>query len=1409
MMKWKKQIISILLIFALVLTGCSNGSLSGDGEDEVSEKQHEIIVMNQYGEVVSGANVSIAGGTYTTGSNGTIKLDKPADGNYAVSVKCNKYYDYNGTYSIGESQSGVITIKAAEMSAHRLQSAIYKRGALSVDLVDTYKKVNKGTIGWKFSIEAVVCGDAATVKEYRLFQKSEEGTKEIARSATGKFDDISIDAFEIGTGVFITVCDTNGLQVSTSLRLEIAEDPNYTEYTELSFGNENKLTVGDDIPIFGGMEINMGFPSIPLDYKVSGDKIHIGFNVDKDTFDDEEQFKAYKKMLNQVKAAKFQSTNMKKAIAQLKKKQKKKGLMSMAGFDKGVEVSVSGYAETGVNSDGTLSSGIGYLCITLEASASFDWQFVVWLVPVAVDVEGKIEADFADTIAYDFNANQLKGDSSLTVKPSLEVKAGVGFKYLNGGVYGSAGLETKIILASLTEEPGFSYLDLNSSVGIYADIAFFEPKYDIAKGTFHLWARDNGSDQQSVNKQLKSIVQFSDLYDLKNYKLSNNADEVKLKTRVIDDKTVLASGVNPAAEPISISNGQGVLNVYTVREAVDGTDYTTSKLYYNTYTQDDDGDGDWSEAQKINQYEDDSDIANSEMNHRLCTDGTDYYLVYQDVSVSVDTLQEYAGASTDSQKDDIFGKIWKNVDLHVKKYDTDKECWIDYGKINTNETFDYNADIIVNNGKVYVCSAANEEGDYFGTATDANIINIASCDVNDSSEVKNWTIEKVSDNLRSVTSVAAGLKNGKIACAYTVDLDNDLSTDEQEIKLYTVDSQCNVTIDVGSAETAGYGQINGSEKSFIITSNSKIAYLKEDNTVEEISDGIGSYDGVYSTTEKGIYYAKKSGNGTEIFVKYRAEDGTYGEPIQLTEEDSWVKNVSVVTIGGKDYITVLSNEYDSEGDEGVTASQIEFFEVEDNYDLNVQEASYDLDYSLTDSELPVTVRLKNEGTKKISYVKMRVEDAVGNEVPQKTEYYVVNINPGNEQEIVLELSEVNSAEYGEWSISADIVASVPEEITSSDNAADSQLSDESEEPDAEPEIIEEKTLDNNMTQMDVGYSDFVIRTQMCDSGAYPYMLIEVENKGNRTDSASLKLYNANNTDEEYGNKSISNLQPGAGKVFKINIQDDWVNDSGKVAVLAHVEGVSHELYTYNNYEYQYATMNYGKYNIIYCLNGGVNHSSNPSTYTTADTITLKNPTKTGYTFEGWYTSSNFDVVSRISEITAGSAQNITVYAKWTKNSTSNSSNTKSVKLLSKGTVKKLTKYNAYVKVTKPGKIVNNKITGGVVRYVSPIKSKASISVPGSVKIGGYSYKVKSVAANAFKNKKAIKQITIGKNVVSIGKKAFMGDKKLTKIIVKSKVLKSVGKKALKGINKKAVIKVPKSKYKKYKKLFGKKVKIRK
>lgn len=106
------------------------------------------------------------------------------------------------------------------------------------------------------------------------------------------------------------------------------------------------------------------------------------------------------------------------------------------------------------------------------------------------------------------------------------------------------------------------------------------------------------------------------------------------------------------------------------------------------------------------------------------------------------------------------------------------------------------------------------------------------------------------------------------------------------------------------------------------------------------------------------------------------------------------------------------------------------------------------------------------------------------------------------------------------------------------------------------------------------------------------------------------------------------------------------------------------------------------------------------------------------------------------------------------------------------------------------------------------KNKTKITVPDTVKITvdgkKVSYKVTSIAKNAFKSNKKLTSVVIGKNIKKIGDNAFNGCTKLKTIKINSIVLKSVGKNALKNVNAKCKVKVPKKKLASYKKLFNKK-----
>lgn len=113
-------------------------------------------------------------------------------------------------------------------------------------------------------------------------------------------------------------------------------------------------------------------------------------------------------------------------------------------------------------------------------------------------------------------------------------------------------------------------------------------------------------------------------------------------------------------------------------------------------------------------------------------------------------------------------------------------------------------------------------------------------------------------------------------------------------------------------------------------------------------------------------------------------------------------------------------------------------------------------------------------------------------------------------------------------------------------------------------------------------------------------------------------------------------------------------------------------------------------------------------------------------------------------------------------------------------------------------VSRKKKTATVVKASKAIKTARIVD---TIKLKKKSYKVISISKNAFKNRKKLTSIVIGKNIKKISQGAFSKDKKLKKITIETKKLKEIGKNAFEGINKKAVFFVPDNQYKKYSKLI--------
>ena len=84
----------------------------------------------------------------------------------------------------------------------------------------------------------------------------------------------------------------------------------------------------------------------------------------------------------------------------------------------------------------------------------------------------------------------------------------------------------------------------------------------------------------------------------------------------------------------------------------------------------------------------------------------------------------------------------------------------------------------------------------------------------------------------------------------------------------------------------------------------------------------------------------------------------------------------------------------------------------------------------------------------------------------------------------------------------------------------------------------------------------------------------------------------------------------------------------------------------------YANWSAIPYNITYYnLTGAINPEDNPTTYNVTSEITLSDAYKQGYTFEGWYNSTEFTEENKTNTIPKGSFGDKVFYANWTVNKT--------------------------------------------------------------------------------------------------------------------------------------------------------------
>ena len=485
-------------IYDLFLDKESSQTITAKTKIAVPSGKYCIQAIDENGMPISGAKVTWNSASATTGADGTVFFDAFTGRNPVITVSKTGYLTWtNAGSNWKKSDTRFEQVILYPESSGRLKLRAARIG--SCDLLTQTKTLNLRNDGaligdLNSGLFALSCAatDTSAVTGYAVYQNG----KKIAESPDGNFQQLDVRSFSLGGGCFIRVTDKDGKTADTRINLQFAKN-SVNEETKLELkGKKISFAVSDDIPFVGGSSLGFELPiDVPVVVSATQEKLQLGINLKltKDKNPDgtekteEQQIQEYKELIKKTMAAvgtdlTKKNVNALKNCAQLHNK---------ADFFKDIDFTVCGYVEANFGS----SAASGYLMVIADVKiADLEYNTVLWVVPVTVQVGVNFKLEASGTVSYQFGSGTWNGNMFLNPAISLSPFAGIGFSKLVGaGVYGNGELAAKWNVFGT--EQGLRSVDLTGELGLKAYIGWLEAQKAFAHQTWHLYAANSVASQ--------------------------------------------------------------------------------------------------------------------------------------------------------------------------------------------------------------------------------------------------------------------------------------------------------------------------------------------------------------------------------------------------------------------------------------------------------------------------------------------------------------------------------------------------------------------------------------------------------------------------------------------------------------------------------------------------------------------------------------------------------------------------------------------------------------------------------------------------------------------------------------------------------------------------------------------------
>lgn len=1076
----------------------------------VPKGEYVFRVVDNAGKSISGAKVSVNGTNYTTDSRGEATTPSFSAGNPVIKISKTGFQTWtnaNSNWQKSKDRYETVVLYTEKEGKFQLQSAVYSKSVDFSDhttnlLVSTKKLALKSTGNlvadldfgnFYLSCQTYSPGDT---QKYQLIQAGEVK----AESTDGTFA-LSVDGFSKGGNCDIRAFSKDGKQIDTHINLEFVENK-VNKTNTLKLGKGFSLQIEDDVPFLGGGELSIDFPALPLDFEMTSEKLHIGFNLKAfDSSDDknktekekETRWEKMKKSFSNVrKINNAYSTFSPSTFKEIIKEDKD---FSLPGTGK-VKAFVCGYAE--MDWGGSEAKGEMYFLISGQTK-TFGFNTVVVSVPVTVQVKASASGQVGGELAYSWETNTLTGGVNLNVSVGVNAFGGVGAGDVIGvGVYGDG--KVKMDSRLLGTNPGVEKIDLTGELGLKAYLACLTYERAFARHTWNLYTANStraAAQRKMANALQKKNTTTGDIFDIESYGKEDFSYLEKESGWLGGTVRRRAPSRNGAAAKVELTP----LLTSTYRNARPSMTSAGDKLYGAFLRMDEDQcvytavtvfDGiRWSTPVRA-----DSAAQLDDAPQFYADKSGKVFLTYAQTKPGTDgtNMLEYA-----KNQSIVVGTVAEN------------------GAFSKTNTFTpaagsraYLQTLGTVNGKptlAWAEAAITSESDIFTPAQ--TLIKLSTFDGTTWSAAR--TVTTLNHPLRQMVI-------GDTGVAVLIDTDDDLHTSE-DTKLTLISTAGEKTeLASGISGKIAFGKLPGETAAAFVWNAEENLVTSTGKTIS--APGITSE---YQVTEDGIYYSRAEESHADL-VKLPYANGVWGEPMKLTNGGRYLENLQVAALSGNDYVFGMHTAVEITETNVTPDKNLVWARVVPVSDLRIDSVEYDRDIVTPGETVPVKVSVTNAGDHAVSSVML----AKDGEMPVDGGALAV----GESKEITVNVP-------------------CPEALTEYTFTV----------TEGEQTTAADYTPDDNTVKTSIGYGNLSVTLSYEQIGEAKDLVAVVNNTGVGEASGKVVFYDEAGT--AFGETKLGTVTAGDVVVVRFPVPEEFSSRFGG-DVTAKVTTDSEELYDYDN-----------------------------------------------------------------------------------------------------------------------------------------------------------------------------------------------------------------------------------------------------